>query len=73
MHKRFQYDKVRTLIGPFSQVVYRDLLPELDIVMHDHDLLLNNSIEGEVNLILEDDTMDQATSKGSNGEEFTLS
>ena len=43
------------------------------MVIHNHNLLLNNGVEGEVNLILEDDIIDQATSKGGNGEEFILS
>ena len=54
-------------------MVYRDLLLELDIVIHNYNLLLDNSIKGEINLILKDNIIDQATSKGGNSEEFTLS
>ena len=63
------YEKVGYLIGPHGHAVYDEPLPDLNLVIHDHNLPPDNGEQGEMGLTPADASMQQGTGEGSNGEE----
>ena len=51
------YEKVRYLISPHGHVVYDEPLPDLNLVIHDHDLPPDNGEQGEISPIPADASM----------------
>ena len=66
--KRQMYEKVRYLIGPHGHAIYDEPLPDLNLVMHDHDLPPDDDEQWKMDSTPETASMHQGTGEGGKGE-----